>query len=222
VTNQTDIFALHTHRAVFTEVCTALYERELHQLAQTSLTDVKQLKRKVDSLPILIKRAAEFLIRTDLPLTLDTHNASWQYKQNNRPPIKSNASEKNHQWISQNRQLGLVLPVFIESMGEIHFELDSIDKIMPEESQLHLNKNGWFHFDGSMVETASLAKHSQKFICKPTKSTLCAACCGHVWRFKGKGQPRTLTLRELLLSGSLNWRAPLTLFAPISIPPKNT
>lgn len=211
--NQTDIFAIRNSSAIFSEVCTALYERELHDLANSLITDPNILKRKIESLPVLVKRAAEFLTRNNLPLELDTHNASWQYKQSLRPPIRKIARESNLQWITQYSELGTVIPIYIEELGEVHYELDSIDKINEEEQQLHLNKNGWFHFDGSFANKTLLSKHSDKFMCKPSKTLLCSACCGHTWSFNGKRQPRPLSLRELLLSGSVNWKKPYKLIS---------
>lgn len=207
MTSQTDIFAIRTSSAIFAEVCTALYERELHDLAGSAITDAQLLKRKLDSLPILVKRAAEYLTLPDLPINLDVHNASWQYKQSRRPP----SSKSTPAWLDHKARLGLVVPVGIELFGDTHFELDSLDQIDHENQRVHLNKNGWFDFSGDKVNSSNPNKHERYFLLKPTKSILCAACCGHVWSYNGRRQPRVLSLREILLSGSLNWKAPTQL-----------
>lgn len=41
---------------------------------------------------------------------------------------------------------------------------------------------------------------------KPSKTFLTAAVCGHCWNYRGKTSPRRLSLRELLLSTSINWQ----------------
>lgn len=180
-----------------------MYERELHNLASSTINDVALFKRKLDSLPVLVKRAAEYLTLPNLPISLDVHNASWQYKQTLRPPSSKSAT----QWLASST-LGLVLPVGIEQFGDTYFELDSIDRIDLERQHVHLNKNGWFDFDGVKVSATNIEKHVRYYLLKPTKSLLCAACCGHVWSYNGRRQPRVLSLREILLSGSLNWKTP--------------
>jgi hypothetical protein len=103
--------------------------------------------------------------------------------------------------------LGLCLPVHVSALGVEHIELDSLDRIEAEDKRMHLNKHGWFDFNGNHVGAKSDKVHGvQKRLLKPSKTLLTAACCGHTWDHKGRSPPRPLSLRELLLSSSINWQ----------------
>ena len=101
--------------------------------------------------------------------------------------------------------MGLAVPVHVSDLGQQYIELDSVDRIELEDDKLHLNKHGWFTLSGESLE-ASTTKHKVRRLLHPTKNTIVAACCGHSWNHKGKIAPRTLTLRELLLSTTINWK----------------
>jgi hypothetical protein len=92
-------------------------------------------------------------------------------------------------------------------LGCEHIELDSIDRIDLRGNRLHTNKFGWFNIDGEFSEDVhtKLSVLSLRLL-KPSKAILTAACCGHKWDHKGKGQQRALSLRELLLSLTINWK----------------
>jgi hypothetical protein len=141
------------------------------------------------------------------PLQVDVHNASWQAKQAAKCMANNYVSQKTQQWFSNNTQIGCCVAVHVTELGCEHIELDSIDRIELSSHRVHTNKFGWFNIDGEFaednfrqVDTLSLR------LLKPTKAIFTAACCGHKWDHKGKGQQRALSLRELLLSLSINWK----------------
>ncbi|AWL12534.1 hypothetical protein HMF8227_02073 [Saliniradius amylolyticus] len=196
---QTDIFRSDAQQLAFAELCNALYERELLQLAHSNNKSL--LPRRLKGLSHHIRHAAEAMMQHDGPLEVDVHNASWQSKQAARCPAKP-APEKCQQWFSQHAQLGMPVPIRVHELGMEHLELDSVDRIDAEEGLIHTNKYGWFALTGSHQE------HDRYHLLIPTKATLTAACCGHGWKHNKKAQPRALTLRELLLSNQINWKDP--------------
>ena len=141
------------------------------------------------------------------PLDVDVHNASWQAKQAAKCMANNFTPEKTQLWFSSNIQIGCCIAVHVQQLGSEHIELDSIDKIELNSHRLHTNKFGWFNSDGELSEDEHRQTdiHNLRLL-KPTKAILTAACCGHKWDHKGKGQQRALSLRELLLSLSINWK----------------
>ena len=207
--SQTDFFELsssqtsaHPH---FAELCNALYERELQQLAIQGPAQIQLLRRRLSGLSHHVKRAAYFLANNDAPIAVDSHNASWQGKQATKCPGNNNDVDKTSDWFRKHAQHGLVVPVKVVSMESQHIELDSIDRVASHEHKLHLNKHGWFAFSGE-PDTATDAPLIQTMLLRPTKTTMTAACCGHTWNHKGKSTPRSLSLREMLLSGNIDWK----------------
>lgn len=206
--NQTNFFVqrneLDTTPAHFAELCTALYERELMTLA-TSLPDDKSLiQQRIRGLPHHIRHAAHFMARQISPLKLDSHNAAWLAKQSGKCPADKITGDATHQWLERYAAPGLVACVLVEHYDASHIELDSIDRIDSEKEQVHVNKYRWFSFDGEAQ--ASRSQYARLTLLKPTKATVSAACCGHRWNLRGKVSPRTLSLRELLLASSLDWK----------------
>lgn len=207
--SQTDFFELsssqtsaHPH---FAELCNALYERELQQLAIQGPAQIQLLRRRLRGLSHHVRRAAYFLANNDAPIRVDSHNASWQGTQAGKCPGSSIDVDKNTDWFRKHAQHGLVVPVKVTLLDSQHIELDSIDRVLVDEHQLHLNKHGWFSFSGDQRE-ASEALPCQTKLLRPTKPIMTAACCGHTWNHSGKSSPRALTLREMLLSGTINWK----------------
>ncbi len=190
-------------KPVFTEICNALYERELLVLSQTTGNQVKLLQSRLAALPHRIQRAAHYLSRHKTPLTVDSHNGTWQYKQAGRCPANKVESEMIRAWFSEHAAYGLAVPVRMQRFDEEHIELDSIDRVQFDNEMLHTNKYGWFSFDG--ISQSSTTETDFKLI-KPTKAIMAAACCGHRWNHKGKLAPRTVSLRELLLSTTIKWK----------------
>jgi hypothetical protein len=209
ITAQTDFFSSPSHsrdaNSVFAELCNALYERELGLLAHKGPTQIELLQRKLGGLSYHVKRAASYLADNNTPIDVDAHNASWQAKQANKSPARIQHKEKNVLWFSQNAAPGLVVCIRVQDFDNEHLELDSVDRIDPEGHCLHTNKFGWFDFSGESKKVDNSPNRTITLI-KPAKMPMIAACCGHSWNHKGKILPRSLTLRELLLSTQIDWK----------------
>jgi hypothetical protein len=204
---QVDIFSDDQRQLHYAELCNALYERELASLSQQKITNVSLLQRKIAGLRHHVKRAAYSLLQHQSPLQVDVHNASWQAKQAAKCMANNYLPQKTQHWFSNNIQIGCSIAVHVKQLGCEHIELDSIDKIELSSQRVHTNKFGWFKLDGEFAEGNQQQTHVFNLrLLKPTKAILTAACCGHKWDHKGKGQQRALSLRELLLSLSINWK----------------
>ena len=208
---QNDIFGHNQDSIHFAELCNALYQRECQTLATSNTTQVNLLKRKLKFLPQLVQECARSLCDAKAPLTVDYHNASYQGKQAAQCPALKFTPEQISATFQKLPDIGKVLPVLVRTIDGYHLELDSVDRIEPENQLIHVNKHGWFTTQGQFCElqpegapqltTEPLAAT----LTKPTKAVMQAACCGHQWRLKGKGIPRALTLRELKLSFHIQW-----------------
>lgn len=204
---QVDIFSDDQRQLHYAELCNALYERELASLSQQKINNISLLQRKIAGLRHHVKRAAYSLLQHQSSLQVDVHNASWQAKQAAKCMANNHVSEKTQQWFSSNIQIGCSIAVHVKQLGFEHIELDSIDRLDLNNQRVHANKFGWFKIDGEFDEEKF--RHADVHclrLLKPTKAILTAACCGHKWDHKGKGQQRALSLRELLLSLSINWK----------------
>lgn len=201
-THQIDIFTLSAKYPNFAELSNALYERELQVLANSTISDPSLLKRKLKGLTHHIKNATMQLLEGNAPISVDVHNGSWQSKQSAKCPLSSQTTDRTLQWYTKIAKLGDVVPVYVESMGRQHIELDCID--IMQSDRLHLNKFGWFSKSGEYFDI--VPKQAKYLLLKPTKSILAAACAGHCWNVRGKGIPRALSLRELLLSTEIDWK----------------
>ena len=203
---QVDIFSDDQRQLHYAELCNALYERELASLSQQKISNISLLQRKIAGLRHHVKRAAYSLLQHQSPLQVDVHNASWQAKQAAKCMANNNDAQKTQQWFSSNIQIGCSIAVHVKQLGFEHIELDSIDRVELNDKRVHTNKFGWFNIDGEFAEdNFRQADVKNLRLLKPTKAILTAACCGHKWDHKGKGQQRALSLRELLLSLSINW-----------------
>lgn len=190
------------------EISTALYERELVLLANQGPNQIQQLRQRIAGLSHYVSRTARFLASNTVPLVLDAHNASWQTKQAAKSPARLCQAAKAADWFEQNAKVGLVVPVRIQEFDNEYIELDSIDRVNTQRAHLHLNKLGWFDFSGVSIDVQdnnARTKYRNLTLIKPNKSIVIAACCGHNWNHKGKGIPKTLSLREMLLVSGLNW-----------------
>ncbi|KXI28115.1 hypothetical protein [Paraglaciecola hydrolytica] len=206
---QVNIFSDDLRQLHFAELCNALYERELHSISQKKFNNISLLQRQIGGLKHHIKRAAYNMLQHQSPLEIDIHNASWQAKQAANCPAKLSEIDKTYLWFQSQTALGVCTAVYVNELGLEHIELDTIDRI--DTGKIHLNKFGWFTLDGLPViqqsesqQTTSQAPKIQ--LLKPTKNLMLAASCGHSWNHKGRSQPRLLSLRELLLSFSINWK----------------
>ncbi|MBU3004180.1 hypothetical protein [Paraglaciecola arctica] len=204
---QVDIFSDDQRQLHYAELCNALYERELASLAQQKITNVSLLQRKIAGLRHHVKRAAYSLLQKQSPLQVDIHNASWQAKQAAKCMANNYDPQKTQQWFSKDIQIGCCVAVYIKQLGCEYIELDSIDRIDLNQHKLHTNKFGWFNLDGEFADQNYRQEDILNLrLLKPSKAIFTAACCGHKWDHKGKGQQRALSLRELLLSLSINWK----------------
>ncbi|MGM0481413.1 MAG: hypothetical protein ACQEQZ_05755 [Pseudomonadota bacterium] len=204
VKQQADIFQPIAQHGDFAELCVALYERELNQLAQVDDMPTQALQRRMASLPFYIRRAAHGCLRVaqESPLSLDVQNASWQAPQASKCPANAatgSAAKSQHQWFKKHAALGLVVPVAYQTAELKTIFLDSIDRVDAQHNRVHLNYRGWFTFSGEGETTTET-------LLKPGKRVMTAASCGHQWNHKNKINPRTLTLRELLLVATLDWK----------------
>lgn len=106
--------------------------------------------------------------------------------------------------MAQYATYGLVVCVAVSELNQQTIELDSVDRIDADNGRLHVNKFGWFDYDGTSHNSIS-SPYSVRRLCRPNKALVTAACCGHQWNHKGKIPPRPLTLREILLATALDW-----------------
>jgi hypothetical protein len=206
----------------FAELCNALYERELITLARNECLALANLQGRIKSLPHYVKRTAFALLKVQTPLELDIQNASWSAKQVATSPEISQLSAYDETVIAwyKSQQLvpGLVVPIAFNG----HIVLDCIDRIDLEKQRFRTNVYGWFYLtDNEMVSGAGdreknegdraseaeseVTRHKVNLL-KPTKKVMSAACAGHRWKDGQKLQPIMPTLRELLLSCTINWR----------------
>ena len=192
----------------FAELCNALYERELTALARDEQVILTSLQSRIKSLPHYVKRTAFALLNAQTPLELDIQNASWSAKQSNVHPSISQLSgddENVMTWYrNQSLTLGLVVPIGLNN----HIVLDSIDRIDREKQRFRTNVYGWFYLATNFSDNQG---HNQPLengvnLLKPTKKIMTAACAGHCWQNSRKSQPIMPSLRELLLSCTINWR----------------
>lgn len=202
--NQRD-FLHSSHSGHWAELCVALYERELQQLSRET-AQTPFIQRRLGSLSHYVRRAAQALldasVQSDVPLALDIQNASWQGRQAPAAPSASDKTEALQHWLERYARLGLVLPVEFEQHGLQRVELDSIDRVDNSTQRVHLNRFGWFNYAGVALDEQTGGSAQ---LLKPGKVTMSAACCGFQWSATGRTAPRTLSLREVLLSASLVW-----------------
>lgn len=190
-----------TSAAQFSELCNAMYERELQVLAHAEFSSVKQVQSKLQSLSHYIKRTAGSMLGAQSPLALDSQNASWAMKQAKQLPIKEQTTDDIRKWYATNKlALGLVVPVLVRSGVSSRIMIDCIDKIDHDKQRFRTNYCGWFNYNETVMN-----KNQSFTLLKPSKKVLSAACSGHQWQGESKTQPLTLPLRELLLSCQINW-----------------
>ena len=186
----------------YTELCNALYERELLRLSQLSTEQLLRLPNRLASLPFYIRRAASNILQQNNTLQLDSQNASWYHKQAANCPARKQQADPIDAFYSKYAKPGLIVPVYITHLTHEQIVLDSVDEVDPDGLRLHCNEHGWFSFSGTPLAQAN----SDKFVLKPAKAIMTAACCGHQWLNGDKKPPRLLSLRELLLASRLNWQ----------------
>lgn len=197
---QSSLWQIEQQSSDFSELCNALYERELSTLSQASFTSIVQLQARIKSLSHYVKRTAHAMCGCVSPLTLDVQNASWSAKQAAKNPMQSQIDSYQDEvliWYQTHKlSRGLVVPISLND----HIVLDSIDRIDSEQNKIRTNLHGWFDL------SSPINKNDKPLLLKPTKRIMIAACAGHCWHNQRKSNPIIPTLRELLLSCSINWR----------------
>ncbi len=188
----------------YAELCNALYERELNLLATSQVTSVSGVQAKLKSLPYYIKRTADAMVSSQQnmsSLSLDTQNASWSFKQQKKLPLTGQEPESVWQWYhTGGLAVGLVIPILVNN----RIVLDSIDRIdLSTEDNFRFRTNVFGWFDEQRVLNSAI---NNAALLKPNKRVMNAACAGHCWQSDHTYLPKTLSLRELLLSCAINWR----------------
>ncbi|WP_448211971.1 hypothetical protein [Colwellia sp. MEBiC06753] len=179
----------------FAELCNALYERELHLLAGLKTNDVRSIQGRLQSLSYYVQKTAHAMVNAETPMTLDSQNASWSTKQSRTMPLQGQSLPEVGQWYQTNALArGLVVPVKVNEQ----IVLDCIDRVDEAKQRFRTNIYGWFNQE-------SLAQADIQLL-KPTKKVMMAGCAGHCWRNNAPCRPVIPSLRELLLSCSINWR----------------
>lgn len=208
MTQQGDIFqqltsttSVGVSSAAFAELCTALYERELNHLAHQQQVAVSLLQRRLQSLPYHVKNAARGMLESDAPYSLDIQNASWQSAQKKHLTISPGQASKLEKWLNRQARLGDAVAIADLRGSTRQVRLDSIDRLDKQQRRVHCNMHGWFDFSGRSLEEQG----TDLYLLKPDASNLAPAFCGHQWNHKGKVDPRTLTLREVLLATTIDF-----------------
>ncbi|PKM20989.1 MAG: hypothetical protein CVV11_05850 [Gammaproteobacteria bacterium HGW-Gammaproteobacteria-15] len=200
--NQPHFWQVSRDNQTYTELCNALYERELLRLSQLSTEQLLRLPNRLASLPFYIRRAASNILQQNTTLQLDSQNASWYHKQAANCPARKQQADPIDAFYNKYAKPGLIVPVYITQLTHEQIVLDSVDEVDFTGQRLHCNEHGWFSFSG----TPLAQENSEKFVLKPAKAIMTAACCGHQWLNGDKKPPRLLSLRELLLASRLNWQ----------------
>ena len=200
--NQPHFWQVSRENQTYTELCNALYERELLRLSQLSTEQLLRLPNRLASLPFYIRRAATNILQQHSTLELDSLNASWFSRQASMCPARKQQADPIDSFYRRYAKPGLIVPVYITELTHEQIVLDSVDEVDMDGLRLHCNEHGWFSFSGTPLQQ----QNSDKFLLKPVKSIMAAACCGHQWLNGDKKPPRLLSLRELLLASRLNWQ----------------
>jgi hypothetical protein len=206
--SQNTLWQTNRQNTDFAELCNALYEREIHLLANTEIANIHNLQGRLKSLSYYINRTANQMVNVNelglSPLTLDVQNATWSAKQASKLSVLIQPEQDVYSWylalISQTNKaaLGLAVPI----LRAEHIILDSIDGIDTDKKRIRTNVSGWFSLKDDNVE------HSSRLL-KPTKKVMLAACAGHQWQGQmnsTKLRPVIPSMRELLISCAINWQ----------------
>ncbi len=206
--SQNSLWQTNKQNNDFSELCNALYERELRLLAKVEMISIETIQGRLKSLSHYVNRTANLMVRVNelgySPLTLDTQNATWSAKQASKLSILEQNKSDVFLWYltlinkPNDALLGLAVPI----VKEDHIILDCIDRIDNEKKRIRTNTSGWF----SLTEVNN---DLPVRLLKPNKNVLLAACAGHRWQDRVKAtklRPIIPSLRELLISGTIDWR----------------
>ena len=174
----------------------------LLRLSQLPAEQLVNLAGRLASLTFYIRRAASNILKQQAELQLDSQNGSWYSLQAKRCPARKQQADPIDVFYQKHAKPGLVVPIYIMHLNQEYILLDTIDEVDQAGLRLHCNQHGWFALSGTPLQ----ADNSEKFLLKPTKTIMTAACCGHQWLKEDRTTPRLLSLRELLLTSRLNWR----------------
>ena len=189
---QGDIWQSDAQRVLYAQLCNAFYAREINRL--THELNESRLRKTLKSLPYYVECAATHIVNGQVPFQLDPQNGCWLEKQTAHPPDEKN----NGTFYQTDKKTGLIVPLLVNNDNHTRVAIDSIDQV--SDNKLHCNGHGWFDCAGRSLDGLAVV------LLKPSKATMAAACCGHQWHFAKRCTPRTLSLREMLLAGNINWR----------------
>ena len=206
---QSSFWQTHTETGGFAELCNGLYQREINLIAKGDYASVQAVQARLQSLPYYITRTAHAMTEVNSqglsPLQLDSQNASWSAKQSTKLPLSGQETEQERDkvfawYLQEGICVGLAVPVLLFD----HIIIDCIDRIDVDRQRLRTNVGGWF----SLVATNSVTqgRDVNKQLLKPSKKIMTSACAGHCWQRNIKQLPIIPSLRELLLSCSINWK----------------
>jgi hypothetical protein len=143
------------------------------------------------------------MIQAQTPLVVDVQNASWSAKQGAKLPLSGQDINAVNKWyLSINITHGLVVPIHCDT----HIELDCVDRVDIEHHRFRTNTHGWFKLGENIDAVYDVDGDKEFQLLKPNKKVMTAACTGHCWINNHKTNPLIPSLRELLLSCTINWR----------------
>lgn len=206
---QSNLWQIQTETGHFAELCNGLYQREITLIAKGDFASVQAIQAQLQSLPYYVNRTAHAMTKVMSeglsPLQLDSQNASWSAKQGKHLPIVGQETQQEQDiafawYLQAGICVGLAVPVLL---GD-HIIIDCIDRIDLDKQRLRTNIGGWF----SLVPNNKIndGQAMSKQLLKPNKKIMTSACAGHCWRRKSQQVPIIPSLRELLLSCSINWK----------------
>ncbi len=207
--SQSSLWQIQTDSGDFAELCNGLYQREINTIAKGDFSSAHAVQKRLQSLPYYINRTAhamtQVIAQGSSPLMLDCQNASWSATQSKKIPLQGQESEQDHEkvrawYLDTCISVGLVVPVLLID----HIIIDCIDRIDIKKERIHTNVGGWFCLGAQSTKSQYTSDRKQLLI--PNKKIMSSACAGHCWQGDSKQLPIVPSLRELLLSCSINWK----------------
>lgn len=213
--SQSSLWQIQSDSSVFAELCNGLYQREIAILAKGDFSSAQAVQARLQSLSYYITRTAHAMTQVvtqgQTPLLLDSQNASWSAKQSKQMPVTGQETEQEAEkiinwYLHKDIYVGLVVPVLLVD----HIIIDCIDRIDIDGKRIRTNVGGWFSLTKEAYKEStpldSFIQGSNKRLLKPNRKIMSAACAGHCWQRNTKQLPIIPSLRELLLSCSINWK----------------
>ncbi|WP_057830527.1 hypothetical protein [Colwellia sp. TT2012] len=206
---QSSFWQTHTETGDFAELCNGLYQREIGLIAKGDYASAQTVQARLQSLPYYINRTAHAMTQVICqglsPLQLDSQNASWSAKQNTKIPLAGQETPQERAkvfswYLQEDICVGLAVPVLLVD----HIIIDCIDRIDVDKHRLRTNVAGWFSL--TAINRVNEGTDVGKQLLKPNKKIMISACAGHCWQRNSRQVPIIPSLRELLLSCSINWK----------------